>query len=73
MAQSKSRSIWEAILNVLIGSGVALAAQLVLFPVYDIHVNLSTDLALTFWFTVVSLIRSYLIRRYMNRKDHICK
>jgi hypothetical protein len=45
---------------------VGLVAQWVLFPIYDIHVSYETDLWLVFWFTVVSFIRSYVMRRLWN-------
>lgn len=67
--QSKQRSILESIANVIIGSGVALASQLILFPLFDIHCSLETDLWLTFYFTLISLARSYLLRRVFNKGD----
>lgn len=65
--QSKVHSAAEAVLNIVIGSGVALTAQLVIFPLYGIHVPLSTDLWITFWFTWISLARSYVLRRIFNK------
>lgn len=67
MGQSKRASWVEACANVAIGAGVSLVAQLVLFPLYGIHIPLSTDLWLLGWFTVVSLIRSYVLRRVFNK------
>lgn len=69
MAQSKLSSFAEACINIGIGAGVALVSQLILFPMYGIHIAFSTDIYLTLWFTVISLIRSYCIRRLMNRLD----
>jgi hypothetical protein len=53
-------------MNVALGYGVALASQLVIFPLYGIHVPLSSNIAIGLWFTVVSLVRSYCIRRWFN-------
>lgn len=67
--QSRKRSLYEACINIAIGFGVALVSQMLIFPLYDIHVPFQTDLAITAWFTVISLVRSYCIRRFMNKGD----
>lgn len=69
MSQSRRRSGLEAVANVAIGYGVALASQLAIFPLYGIHVPLSTNVWIGVWFTVVSLVRSYCVRRLFNRRD----
>lgn len=69
MSQSRGRSLIEAFCNIVVGAIVALCSQLFLFPLYNIHVDIATDLMLTFWFTLISLVRSYAIRRFMNRRD----
>lgn len=69
MGQSKRHSWLEAILNVVIGSVVALCSQLVLFPMFNIHIPFTDDLWLTFYFTLISLARSYTLRRWFNRKQ----
>lgn len=67
--QTKLRSFIEATLNIVIGSSVALLSQLILFPLFDIHVSFATDLWLTLWFTIISLIRSYTLRRIFSKGD----
>jgi len=67
MTQTRKGSLIEAVVNILIGFGVALISQLIIFPAYGVHVPLSTDLAITGWFTLVSLVRSYCIRRWFNK------
>jgi hypothetical protein len=69
MSQSRRRSVCESVANVAIGYGVALASQLLVFPLYDIHVSLSTNIGIGLWFTVISLARSYALRRLFNRGD----
>lgn len=68
MTQSRLESLIESIANILIGYCIALASQLVLFPLYGIHIALTTNLWIGFWFTLVSLVRSYLLRRYFNQR-----
>ena len=66
MSQSRKGSMVEAAFNVLVGFGVALVSQLVIFPLYGVHVPLSTNLMITVWFTFISLVRSYCLRRLFN-------
>lgn len=68
MSQTKIDSVLESATNIAVGAGVALAAQLFLFPLYGIHIPLSTDLWLTLWFTIISFARSYLLRRFFNAR-----
>lgn len=64
--QSRLQSLFEALANVVLGYGVALGAQLLVFPLFGIHLPLASNLAIGIIFTVVSLIRSYLLRRFFN-------
>ena len=68
MKQTKLQSMIESITNVAIGYLVALFSQIVIFPFYDINISMSDNLMIGLWFTVVSIARSYLIRRYFNKK-----
>lgn len=65
--QSRLQSFIEAWANVLIGYGVALTTQLIVFPLYGMTVSLSQNVQIGIIFTVVSLARSYLLRRWFNR------
>lgn len=56
----------ESCTNIVVGFGVALLSQLVIFPMYGIHIPFSVDLYITLWFTLISLIRSYCLRRWFN-------
>jgi hypothetical protein len=64
--QTKKQSLLESFTNVLIGVVVALMAQIAIFPLFGICVSTSDNIAIAALFTVVSLIRSYLVRRYFN-------
>lgn len=67
MTQSRRHSALESVANVAVGYGVALATQLVVFPALGIPVRLSQNVAIGAIFTVVSLVRSYCLRRVFNR------
>ncbi len=66
MTQSRRGSMIEAFVNVMVGFGVALVSQIIIFPMHGVHVSLETDLVITLWFTVISLARSYCLRRWFN-------
>ena len=70
MQQTRLGSLIESLLNIAIGYVVALLSQLMIFPLFDIHVPLSTNLWIGAWFTLISLVRSYIIRRWFNARLH---
>lgn len=70
MKQSKLGSLYESLMNIAIGAVVALASQLVVFPMFGINVPLSANLGIMAWFTAISVIRSYVIRRWFNDRLH---
>ncbi len=59
-------SFAESMLNVAIGYGIAIMAQIAIFPLFGIHVPLHDNLAIGAMFTVVSIVRSYALRRMFN-------
>jgi len=65
--QSKRQSLIESFVNVAIGYGVALLSQILIFPPFGIHIPLASNLAIGAIFTVISIARSYAVRRVFNR------
>jgi hypothetical protein len=66
--QTRLESFIETIINILIGYVVAICSQLLIFPYFGINLPLSTNLAMGGFFTVISIARSYLVRRYFNSR-----
>lgn len=66
-AQSRRGSLTEALVNVLAGYVIALVTQRLAYPLFGIHTALATDGAIALLFTLVSLARSYMIRRLFER------
>lgn len=64
--QSRRQSMVETAASVAIGYLVALASQLAIFPLFGIHATLSDNLLIGAWFTVISIIRGYFVRRFFN-------
>ena len=67
--QTRAESLKESALNIAIGYLVALLSQLIVFPIVGIQVDFTTNLEIGLYFTVISLIRSYLVRRWFNGKE----
>jgi len=68
--QTRIGSLIESVMNIAIGYFVALASQLIVFPLFDIHIPLTSNLWIGAWFTLISLVRSYVIRRWFNARIH---
>lgn len=68
--QSRYQSFIEALLNTLIGYVVALTSQLLIFPLFGIKVSFAENLLIGGYFTIISIVRSYAIRRWFNTKLH---
>jgi len=65
--QSRIMSLVEVTSSVIVGYGVAVCAQIVVFPWFGLTVALHENLAIAAVFTVVSIIRSYVFRRLFER------
>ena len=63
MKQSRLMSLVEAITNVIVGYGVAVMTQILIFPIFGLHTTLAQNLQMGLLFTGVSIIRSFLLRR----------
>ncbi|CAB5222748.1 hypothetical protein UFOVP365_25 [uncultured Caudovirales phage] len=65
--QSRTNSLIESATNILIGYWCAVLTQLIVFPIMGIDVSLNKNLMIGLVFTLISLLRSYVIRRAFNR------
>ena len=70
MNQSRLGSFIEAWINVLIGFSINYIANLLIFPMFGMHISLSANLLMGGIYTVISVARSYFIRRYFNARLH---
>lgn len=64
--QLKRHSLLESIVNVVVGYLVALVSQILIFPVFGIQATLKQNIMIGLCFTIVSIIRSYILRRIFN-------
>lgn len=65
--QSKTHSLIEALTNTAVGFGISLASQIVIFGAYGVRLPLADNLAITLWFTAISILRGFVLRRAFNR------
>lgn len=63
MKQPKLMSWLETCLNTGIGFGIAIAAQILIFPLFGFNPPLSTNFTIALIFTVISIVRGYVMRR----------
>jgi hypothetical protein len=63
LKQTRKASLVETLLNTSLGYGVALTAQIVVFPWFGIHIPLSSNILIGMIFTVVSIARGFVLRR----------
>jgi hypothetical protein len=67
MKQSRAMSLVEAVANVVVGYAVAVVTQILIFPIFGLHTTLAQNLKMGAVFTVVSVARSYVLRRVFER------
>lgn len=65
--QSRWMSLMEAATNIVVGYGLAVLTQVLVFPLFGLSVSLGENLSIGAVFTVVSLVRSFALRRIFNR------
>ncbi len=66
MKQTRKHSMTESVVNVMVGYFMALASQLAIFPLFGIHVPFRDNILIGLYFTVISIIRSYALRRWFT-------
>jgi hypothetical protein len=52
--------------NVVVGYGLAVLTQVLVFPIFGVRTTLGQNMALGVVFTVVSIVRSYMLRRLFD-------
>ena len=68
MRQSRTMSLVEAATNVVVGYVLAIATQIVVFPLFGLEAALGEHLAIGLAFVGVSLARGYMLRRLFERR-----
>jgi hypothetical protein len=66
MSQTKTGSLIEAWVNILVGFGISFGCNMIVLPWFGFDITASQSVAIGLVMTGVSLIRSYLLRRWFN-------
>ncbi len=66
MSQSRRHSALEAVANVAVGFVVSVLGQLAIFYALAIPVAWEQNVVIGLWFTGISLVRSYGLRRFFD-------
>ena len=69
--QSKKQSFIESLTSTTIGIIIGIVLNLTILPIFGYPVSLSDSLWISVIFTVISIIRSYIIRRWFNSKEEL--
>ena len=68
MDQTRLGSLIEAGINVLIGFAINMAANFVILPLVGFEITLAQNLFIGVLYTLVSVARSYIVRRWFNAR-----
>ena len=69
--QSKKQSFIESLTSTMIGIIIGIILNLTILPIFGYPVSVVDSLWISLIFTVVSIIRSYIIRRWFNSKEKV--
>ena len=67
--QSKRESMIETLTNVGIGWLISFIANMLVLPLFGYNINLTDGVLISIIFTIISIVRGYLIRRFFNSKE----
>ena len=70
MNQTRVGSLIEAGINVVIGFVINMAANFVILPLVGFEITLQQNLCIGVLYTLVSVARSYVVRRWFNARLH---
>lgn len=69
--QSRLGSFVEAWVNIVVGFSINFVANMLIFPLFGFHITLGANFVMGVIYTVISLARSYAIRRWFNARLHL--
>ncbi len=67
--QSKRESMIESLTSVGIGWLIGVILNLTILPLFNYNITVVDSLWVSLIFTVISVVRGYLIRRFFNSKE----
>jgi hypothetical protein len=70
MNQTRIGSLIETMVNIVIGFSINWTANMLIFPLFGFHISPGANFVLGLIYTVISVIRSYCVRRWFNARLH---
>lgn len=70
LRQTRKGSLIEVGINIFIGFWINYFANLVILPLFGFHVTLTENFLIGLAYTLVSVARSYVIRRWFDARIH---
>lgn len=70
MRQTKLSAFIESCTNICIGFTINFFANLLILPMFGFHVTLGDNFLIGLLYTLVSVARSYVIRRWFDARIH---
>ena len=67
--QTKKWSMIETLVSVGIGLLIGVILNMLVLPLFDYDVSLTDGVLISIIFTAVSVVRSYVVRRFFNLKE----
>lgn len=68
MNQTRLGSLIETFVNIAIGFTINYFANLLIFPLFGFHISPGANFVLGLLYTVISVVRSYCVRRWFNAR-----
>ncbi len=65
--QLKRHSLLESATNIVVGYTINMLANFVIFPLWGWHITLKQNIEIGVIYTIISLVRSYCLRRLFNK------
>ncbi|AOR29562.1 hypothetical protein FORMB_25450 [Formosa sp. Hel1_33_131] len=65
--QTKKQSLAEACINTAVGFLISFASTFLIFPLVGIASSAGKNIIITLFFTAISILRGYVIRRWFNK------
>lgn len=57
--------------NFFIGYITAVLSQVIIFPMFGIYISVQENLTIAIWFSVIAMIRRYIIRRWFTKRTEM--
>ena len=69
--QTQLHSLLESFANIFIGWLVSVLSSAIIFPLLGVDLPWEANLKASAFFTVISIVRTYFVRRYFNNRHKL--